>query len=308
MKKTSTNKILFALLLATTSVRGYAFQLALTNQNPNSAEINFDELNFRKQFQLANDLFEVNFGMNNQMINVVIDSKECFRTGYNFLKKQIQFCQSDKVINAGLNSPDVIHHELFHAFLCATYEKYCDEKTIRADIHEGLADYFAYHLDNNNVFGDGFYENYPYVRAYRVKWHWDLVETAHQAGNVLVSELIQTKTSLAESLKHFDRPLSSGVRVQARENGVQLPESRLNRYRIKPNQALTIELLLPPELVKRVVFHWDNQDYLSINMIDLGTFVVSSNGLFKAVKIEALYLNDDGEEIGRKAFYFQSAK
>jgi hypothetical protein len=61
MKKTSTNKILFALFLATTSVRGYAFQLALTNQNPNSAEINFDELNFRKQFQLANDLFEVNW-------------------------------------------------------------------------------------------------------------------------------------------------------------------------------------------------------------------------------------------------------
>jgi len=308
MKKKSTTKIFLALLLATTSVRGHAFQLTLKNQSTAKAEINFDEINFRKYFQLANNLFEESFGKSDQFIDVVIDSKECFRTGYNFLKKQIQFCQSEKVINAGLNSPDVINHELFHAFLCTTHEKYCEEKTIRADIHEGLADYFAYHLDNNDVFGDGFYENYSYVRAYNVKWHWDLVETAHQAGNVLVSELIQNKTSLTESLKSFNRPLSTGVKVLAQENGVPLPESRLNRFRLKPNVGLTIELLLSPELVKQVIFRWDNQDYLSINSTGFATFVVRSDGPFKAVKTEAIYLGGDGEEVGRKAFYFQNAK
>lgn len=114
-------------------------------------------------------------------------STDCLRTGYQFEKKRIVFCSSDKVIHGGKDSKDVIHHEAFHAMLCQLRPNWCTSTSLASDeaitVHEALADFFASHLDDNETFGEGFYHNFDWIRSYQNSLCYSLTSNSYlQAG------------------------------------------------------------------------------------------------------------------------------
>lgn len=296
-------KIVFIIIAATISYRGSAFSLVIDNQNTDTAKLEKLFHNFNR----ANEFFQKEIIKSDREIRVVIDSKECFRTGYNYQKNEINFCKNKNVKNLGLNSDDVITHELFHAFFCNSFNDLCQEKTIRAEIHEGLADYFSYLLNPDSHFGEDFYINQAYIRDYLVYWRWDLVETPHQLGNVLSSELIKSQFKLKNFIELFSKPLEKGLTVFVSTNGIEEVESKLSRYRLELNQKKDFNIQFNSADAKeenwRVVIENQNEN-LKFQLSGAQTFSVIPVADFPPSKITMIIFNDLSIEIGRKSFYF----
>ena len=254
----------------------------------------------QKRFQAAYALFSREIGPLSQDLVISVGNADCLRTGYNFVLNKVHFCSNTNVKNHGLESVDVIHHEFFHAFLCQYKSELCGPD-MRADVHEGLADYFSYLLSPDEFFGESFYLNRPFVRRYKTNWRPGLVQGEHPRGNALASRLIKQRVSLKDSLDLFNVPINEEVTDEV--TGV--PKSRLNRYRLGPDEVMHIEFHFSPEAqVSRVV--WQKVPGISIKRISEKVFTIQVTTKPASPKIMARFLSLDGQELGQSVYYFGS--
>lgn len=266
----------------------------------NARALPVDRAHLQKRFEAAYALFSRKIGPLSQDLVISVGDTDCLRTGYNFVLNKVHFCSNTNVKNHGLDSVDVIHHEFFHAFLCQYKSELCGPD-MRADVHEGLADYFSFLLSPDEFFGEEFYLNRPFVRKYKTNWRPGLVQGDHPRGNALASQLIKHRLSFKDSLALFNVPINEEVSDEV--TGV--PKSHLNRYRLGPDEVMHIEFNFSPEAqVYRVI--WQNVPGIRIKRIAEKVFTIQVTTKPASPRILARFLSLDGQELGQRVYYFGS--
>lgn len=261
--------------------------------------VRVNRLKLERQFEMAYAYFEQNVAPLNNTVTISVTNKDCLRVGYDIEKNKVVFCSSTKIINSGLDSHDVFNHEIFHAFLCSYRRDLCGSGS-RVDLHEGLADYFAYRLRPDASFGENFYQGQPYVRRYKTTWRLGLVQGEHERGNVYVSSFIQGNSHFKDLLGLFDEgPVAE--EVSDRIEGA--PKSKLNKYRLRPRQLITLSFVFKPEArVERVV--WEAPPGMKIDEHSPREFSISLDPGFSTSKVRARFLSSQGTELGHRFYYF----
>lgn len=237
-------------------------------------------------------LFSEEFGATDGKITVDLNPLECLRTGYQRTEKKIVFCKTGNVINGGLESVDVINHELFHALFCGKYPDLCATHDFD-HVHEGLADAFAYRLNPDEHFGENFYVERKFIRAYKTDWVPELVQGEHERGSAIAWRIIRDGKPLSESLSLFSRPVDSYAKVEV----TGAPFSRLNRYRFGMDQTIQVSFEFDFRAkVKEVV--WVLPEGMNSSP------ALSITDEFRGGKGLARFLSEDKRELGRWTFYF----
>ena len=266
----------------------------------NAQGLHVDQKLLNKYFIQAYNFFEKEIGPLSQDITVSIGEANCLRTGFNFIQNKVHFCSNQRVKDHGLQSIDVINHELFHAFLCQYRSDLCGPE-MRADVHEALADYFSYLLSPDEFFGEDFYQDQAFVRRYKTYWRAGLVQGEHTRGNALASQLIKNRVSLKDSLSLFKVPVIEEVTDKV--TGV--PKSHLNRYRLDSNEVMQIEFNFSPEVqVSRVI--WQKVPGISIERVSENIFHIQVKTKPASPKMLVRFLSLDGRELGQRVYYFGS--
>ena len=65
----------------------------------------------------------MNFRVPEIRLNVDPINRGCLRTGYNFKENEIVFCPKKDIQKMGLDSLDVVYHEIFHYLFCQQYPR-----------------------------------------------------------------------------------------------------------------------------------------------------------------------------------------
>jgi hypothetical protein len=268
-------------------------------ENPSDYPVHQEKL--ENLFTEALQHFEEEIGPLSEPITLAISPDDCLRTGYNRKTKKVIFCPGPGIINAGLDSLDVMNHELFHAFLCEFNPKLC--ATDKYDyLHEALADKFAYELSPDQAFGENFYRGTNFIRSYHSTWRVGLVKSDHERGTALASEFIRTNKKLKNLVEFFGHPepLSEvEVKVEGR------PASTLNRYRLTKDEVLKLSFQFSPA-AKVESLKWELPEGASARQTGKSSFGITVNSRMKESKSYVIFMGQDGEELGREAFYFGS--
>lgn len=256
-----------------------------------------DERLLQQRFIKAYDFFAQHVGEVKEKIILNIEPPSCMRTGFNLKTGQVVFCPGARVKNAGLDSPDVFNHELFHAFFCRVHSDLCAGE--REDLLEALADYFSYLLQPDENFGENFYHEHPYIRRYRTHWRPGLVQSPHEKGNAFGSLFIQEKTSFREALELFKVDAPSEVRLKVKG----APFSRLNRYRLSPGQEVSFDFAFAPEAGVAEIA-WELPEGFTARRKSSTSVGITASETLKNSKTQIRFLSADGRELGRWSFYF----
>jgi len=290
---------------------------------------NINENKLRRATERAIDLFESKIALLKEKIAVAVGNGGCLRTGYNFSQKQINYCANTNTPQSGTASEDVVHHEMFHAMLCQIKPEWCEADFLSNDsnvsLHEGLADTFAHHLESDDLFGEGFYNNAPYVRKYKSGECYNLVEGVHQKGNTVASLLIGSKFELIRMAAFFsgstftlDALVGSDLDRCFKQDGPQLavvpenyPFSALERYRIQKDLPLLLNFNPNDALKARFPtfkVRWDTAPTLfsieeSTSVGGAQKFAVRVTGETGWEEVTAVY-EENGAAVGSESFYF----
>lgn len=266
-------------------------------QNPGNYPVNEKKLIPTIHKAIAH--FEQELGPVTTPVKISISPPDCLRTGYNRRTRVVVFCPNQIVKNAGLDSVDVINHELFHALLCELDQNLCESDAYDY-LHEGLADTFSYQLNPDGSFGEDFYHAHPYIRTYTSTWRVGLVKTEHEKGTALASAFIREKKDLRSLLALFRAEVPKDevtVEVEGRE------VSRLNRYRIRKGEALRLSLVFHPD-AKVAAVKWITPAGVAVEQQKGFHFHIRVQPEMKQNKTLAIFLAGDGRELGRYSFYF----
>lgn len=258
-----------------------------------------DQQKLESQYKVAYGQFEKEIGPLEGSITLTIAPKTCLRTGYDRESKEVVFCAGKNVINAGLDSIDIINHELFHAFICSYNENLCDLKE-KDYVHEALADTFAYHLQPDDVFGENFYKNQLYLRKYKSTYRAGLVQGEHEKGNALSAQFIREKTPLIQVLPMFQ---DAHPEEEVEDIITGAPKSKLNRYRLPLNQAMQIEFQFA-EIAGVHSVEWNVPEGVEVKATSLTSFEIKMTQDPESSKGFSVFLAEDGTELGRRAYYF----
>lgn len=250
--------------------------------------------------KLSQDKFEAELGPVSSAIKIEIAPEKCLRTGYNRKTKSVVFCPNQRIFNAGLDSVDVIHHEFFHALLCAYRADLC-EKNERDDVHEALADAFAYKLNPDSKFGEDYYQDFPYIRKYQTSWRVGLVQGEHERGVALAQEMISSRRPLRDFLELFLVPVKEEVSVEA----LGQETSKLNRYRLKLGEVLTLQFNFAAQ-AEVAKLQWSLPSGMSARYIKPFQTELRLNSEISSTKAHVRFLSATGKELGRRSFYFGS--
>jgi hypothetical protein len=253
------------------------------------------------------------------------------RTGYNFVTQAINLPHLDMVKNAGLDSEDVINHEIFHALLLKAYPDLPspeNPKSGEVRLHEGLADLFAHRLQPDAHFGENYFADQPYLRAYGTSLKLSLASGHHAQGNALTSLLLAHEVS-NEQIKSFleqgdfrlealesvspalAKALAHDASLAVAEQVEGYQHSAKGRYWLKPEAPLQIAFL-PNDSLKEAhpnfqVVWTDKQGMPSKNYTFEQTagnsFQVSGAPDADSEKVIARFYDGD-QVIGFKPFYF----
>jgi hypothetical protein len=259
----------------------------------------FDQVSFEKQFTEAAKLFEEEVGELDTDITVNISPSSCLRTGYDRVSGEVVFCPTTKVINAGLNSVDVINHELFHAFLCHFDREICNLQE-KDYLHEALADVFAYKLNPDDLFGEDYYKEFLYIRKYRVDSRPGLVVGDHEKGNAFAGQFIKNNTSFKRIIEMFHE---EEPKEEMSDIVTGAPKSKLNRYRLSPDQVMQIEFEFAPEADVLYV-EWTVPEGVKVTKHGDKKFSIEISSEPESSKGFAIFYSSEGKELGRRAYYF----
>lgn len=259
-----------------------------------------DAARLKSIYEKAKILFEVELGELITDTVIEIAPSSCLRTGYNRRSGSVVFCPNAKVINSGLDSIDVINHELFHAFLCQRSKEIC--RSDRDDLHEAMADVFAHRLNPDESFGENYYKDLSLIRPYKTDWRVGLVRSPHEKGLALASAFIKKRLSFLEMLPYFDEAPDNSVETLVRGTRV----SSLNRYRLSPDEEIEIEFLFAPHEGELLVSFPDVKG-LAFKRNGHRKFKVRNLSLSSSEKIRATFRDQADLEVGGMNFYLGPA-
>ena len=254
------------------------------------------------------------------------------RTGYNATDDTIYLPEITTVHNAGLDSKDVINHEIFHALALRAYPtlpkpEAADEGELA--LHEALADFFAHQLSPDDHFGEGYRTDQPHLRAYHTDLKISLTSGGHAKGNAITSLLIgQDVTNgeirqfleggdfrleaLGEVAPHL-KPALDADRALAIADEISSPytSSPTNRYWLKDDAPLEMSFRSNEKMQEaypdmRVVWT-DKRGYptaqYSFDETGNNSFQVSGTAESRTEKAIARFYDQD-RLLGFRPFYF----
>lgn len=265
----------------------------------NQKQYPLDQNRLEEQFKTAYSEFEKEIAELDGSITLTISPDSCLRTAYNRETKEVEFCPGKNVINAGLDSVDIINHELFHAFICSYDSNLCGMKE-KDYLHEALADTFAYNLQPDDVFGENFYKNQLYLRKYKSSYRAGLVQGEHEKGNALCAQFIREKTPLIKVLPLF---LKADPEEEVEYSVTGAPYSKLNRYRLPLNQVIQLDFQFA-EIAGVHSVEWKVPEGVEVKSTSPASFEIKMVTDPDSSKGFATFLSSDGTELGRRAFYF----
>ncbi len=275
--------------------------------------------------------FRKNFGPVHRPVNFEVGGSG-LRAGYNPGEDTIYLPELGNVQNAGLESADVINHEIFHALVLSAYPNLprpggTGESEIA--MHEALADYFAYQLSPDQHFGENYRTDKSHLRDYHSDLKLNLSPGSHAQGNAITSMMLEHGVTneevrdfllagdfrleaLAKASPHFQEALKEDAQFTI-DSQVSAPyrQSPSNKYWLKSDTPLEITFS-PNEKTRtshpnmRVV--WSNKRgypsrHYSVLENEKNTFSVTPAGEGKVEKMLATFY--DGESvIGFRQFYF----
>ena len=280
--------------------------------------------------------FQDNFGEVQEPVVVDVDPGKALRTGFNIPDRAIHFPPNELGVKAGLDSKDIITHEVFHALTLQAYPQYCtDEKTKASKyvrLHEGLADYFTHQLYPDEHFAEDREGGTEPLRSYRNARRLSLSAGAHAQGNAITSYLLKhqvTPTEIKEFLQHGDFTVESLAEVNPElrqdlkldaslkldQEVSNYPQSSLNRYRLEQGKPLELHFKPNDALLKE--YPHLSVEWVRPSGMPSQTFVfdphgerdfsVTSNSPDGSEKVLALF--KDGEDLlGARPFYLGTAK
>lgn len=153
-----------------------------------------DLARLRQTADTAIAYFEENFGPVTSPVRFEVGkASSALRTGYNFVDDVICLPQMETVRNAGLDSVDVINHEIFHALMVKAYPHLpVDDMASSGSVclHEALADLFAHRLQPDRHFGENYYLEKDAVREYHTSLRLGLTAGSHAQGNAITALLL----------------------------------------------------------------------------------------------------------------------
>ena len=292
--------------------------------------------NFKKTARRAVDFFSEHFGSTGQTLKISIGTDEtAFRTGYNLTTGKVRYPFRQSLKNDGLESKDVLTHEIFHALVSQKYPHLSGPSILKKPemvrMHEALADFFTHQLYPDSHFGEDFEKKRPYLREYSSTRRVSLSPGEHAQANAVSSYLIKNEIRLPQIKEYLDRgdlsldalgKLSSGLAKDIAkdqtfhmESVVQnYPQSRLRRYRVKPDRALKVEFQ-PNDAMRRehpdLEVVWRNSrgmpsQFFTVASTETG-FEVTPKTESGAEKMIACF-HDGDDLIGSRPFYFSVAK
>lgn len=238
--------MLFCPLSATAAVQPF-----LISGTARSSEI------LRETLERSHALFAGTFGATPARIEVTT-TDSCLSTGYDFETSRIAFCPTSSTRDGGIHSPDVVAHEAFHALLCNRFPAACTAEALHDEsvvaLHEGLADYFAFTLAPDPLFGEDMFLDRPFIRKYQTTLCYSLTSGTHLKGNTVAAWFISNSvswTAIAAVLSNersfdlsafpFSRlPCFSTQGPELQIEAVGLAASRLHRYRLPKGRPTTI--------------------------------------------------------------------
>lgn len=238
-----------------------------------SADISKESLEkLRRTAERAMAHFEKHYGPVSAPLKFAVGgATTALRTGYSFDLRTIAMPDGSDLRNCGLDSEDIINHEIFHALMHQAYPDTCTPERMESPeterLHEALADYFAHRLQPDESFGENYYHLAPQVRAYRTSLQVSLTAGAHGQGNAIVKHLLEqdvTDTQVRsfleggqfnlESLGQTSEGLAESLRRDAAkavdEAVSHYPHSPRDRYWLQPEQPLEVAFL-PNEDVRQ---------------------------------------------------------
>ena len=276
--------------------------------------------------------FETHFGQAPTTLHFEVGkASDTLRTGYNFVKDVVSLPHVDSVINAGLNSQDIINHEIFHALLLKAYPGLPspdDTKNGEVRLHEGLADLFAHRLGPDQAFGENYYISEPHVREYRNSLRVSLAAGSHAQGNAITSLLLQHQIeneqirsfleagdfsleALGKLAPSLGQSLARDAQMAVEENVGSYPHSAKGRYWLEKDVPLEIAFQPNQTLQEahsdfRVV--WTDKQGLPskkyvFEQTETNKFLVSGAPDADSEKVIARFYDGD-RVIGFKPFYF----
>ena len=288
----------------------------------------------RQRAQRALEFFEENFGPVSQPLKIDLDAAETLSTGYNAETATISFPPSAKLIDRGLESVDVVDHEIFHALVAQRFPAANSEQALNSlegqRLHEGLADYFAYKMNPDPLFGENYRKDKDYLRRYDNDLTISLSPGSHAQGNALTAHLLREQVELSEirnflqsgdfrleALAQATPKLKEALERDASFAVEQLvghyPPSKLNRYRVQPGQPLEVNFQANPSLLQahpNFRVDWTTMEgipsqHYSIHSQDGRNFQIASRENSRPEKLLARYC--DGDRIlGSEPYYLSS--
>jgi hypothetical protein len=238
-------------------------------------------------------------------INVAIDASKCFRTGYDYKANTLKFCKKGNVQNFGLDSVDVINHEVFHYNFCHQYPANCEPAFLKnkdnVAKHEGLADFFSYKMNPDTYFGENFKVGVSHLREYKNDLCYNMVvRSPHLKGSSITGYIINkgftfndlkaffssfdfADMSQNSNEKCFEKRTEPILKVQGRS------QSPLHKYWIEKNDSVEFESTLVGQYSYRTFAPTQKLDFtVQNNMIKFSSrdesgvesifLVISQNG------------------------------
>ncbi|MBX3166613.1 MAG: hypothetical protein KF760_04340 [Candidatus Eremiobacteraeota bacterium] len=216
----------------------------------------------RQRAQRAVEFFEENFGPVSGPLKIDLEAQETLSTGYNAETATICFPEVRNLIDRGLDSVDVVDHEIFHALVARRFPSTGGPEVLNSSegqlLHESLADYFAYKMNPDPHFGENFRKDKEFLRSYHNDLTVSLSPGSHAQGNALTAHLLREQVELPQIRQFLQagdfrlaalQQVSPGLKqALARDASFaveqrvrQYPPSALNRYRIQPGRPLEVD-------------------------------------------------------------------
>ena len=289
----------------------------------------------RQRAQRALEFFEANLGPVRQPLKIDLEAKDTLSIGYNAETATVSFPESRNLIDRGLESVDVVDHEIFHALVAQSFPAANTPQALNTlegqRLHEGLADFFAYKLNPDPLFGENFRKDREFLRRYQNDLTVSLSPGSHAQGNALTAHLLReqvelgevrdflqsgdfSQRALAETSAKLKVALERDASFAVKQQVSHYPPSKLNRYRIQPGQPLEVDFQPNAALQQshpNFRVDWTNMQglpsqHFSIESPDGRHFQVASTPNSRAEKLLARYYDGD-KLIGSEPYYLSNA-
>lgn len=288
----------------------------------------------RQRAERAVDFFEENFGAVAGPLKIDLEAKDTLSTGYNAETATVNFPVANNLIERGIESVDVVDHEIFHALVAQRFPATATPEVLKSTegqlLHESLADFFAFKMNPDPHFGENFRKDREYLRSYHNDLAVSLSPGGHAKGNALTAHLLRAQVelpqisqflhtqdfrleALAEVSPRLKQALEQDASLAVERQVGEYPPSAINRYRIQPDRPLEVEFRPNAALLQahpNFRVDWSTMEGLpsreyTIQSREDRSFLVASKSDSNPEKLLARYY--DGQRLlGSQPYYFSA--